>query len=175
MRRPVEREKLERFMSAMGHAVKGPGRIYFTGGATALAYGWRSMTVDVDLKADPEPAGFFEAIALLKDDLEINVELASPSDFLPELPGWRERSPFIVRYGKLDFHHYDPYSQALSKLLRGHDRDLNDVDAMAREGLVDRHRLFELFEAVEPQLIRFPSVDPASFKARVQKFCKESG
>jgi hypothetical protein len=31
------------------------GRIYLTGGATALLYGWRSTTIDVDLKANPEP------------------------------------------------------------------------------------------------------------------------
>jgi hypothetical protein len=63
MRPPVQIEKLEALMSAMGRAVKSPGRIYLTGGATALLHGWRPMTVDVDLKADPEPSGFFEAIA----------------------------------------------------------------------------------------------------------------
>lgn len=44
------------------------------------------MTIDVDLKADPEPSGFFEAIAILKDELSVNIELANPSDFIPELP-----------------------------------------------------------------------------------------
>ena len=37
---------------------------------------------------------------------------------LPSLPGWRERSLFIDRHGRLDFYHYDPYSQALAKLER---------------------------------------------------------
>ena len=87
MRHPVEREKLEALMVALGDRVTGPGRIYFTGGATALLHGWRSMTVDVDLKADPEPAGFFEAIALLKDELAVNIELASPDHFIPTVPG----------------------------------------------------------------------------------------
>jgi hypothetical protein len=27
--------------------------------------------------------------------LGFNVELASPPDFIPELPGWRERSPLV--------------------------------------------------------------------------------
>lgn len=61
MRPPVQIEKLTAVMSAMGRTVKTPGRVYLTGGATALLHGWRPMTVDVDLKADPEPAGFFEA------------------------------------------------------------------------------------------------------------------
>jgi hypothetical protein len=41
----------------------------------------------------------------LKDRLAINVELASPPDFIPELPGWRERSPLVFRDGNVDVHH----------------------------------------------------------------------
>ena len=48
MRPPVQIKKLETLFSAMGRTVKSPGRIYLTGGATALLQGWRSMTVDVE-------------------------------------------------------------------------------------------------------------------------------
>ena len=128
------------------------------------------MTVDVDLKADPEPPGFFEAIATLKDELGINIELASPSDFIPELPGWRSRSPLIARYGQVDFHHYDPYSQALSKLERSHSRDIGDVLAMLRSGLIEKHRLLDLFAEIEPMLIRYPALDPGAFRKTVEDF-----
>ena len=171
MRPPVQIEKLETLMAAMGHRVKSSGRIYLTGGATALLHGWRPMTVDVDLKADPEPAGFFEAIATLKDELAVNIELASPSDFIPELPNWRKRSLFIARHGLIDFYHYDPYSQALSKLERGHSRDLADVDAMLHAGLVRRDLLLKLFLEIEPMLIRYPSLDPRTFRQVVESFC----
>lgn len=80
--------------------------------------------MDVDIKAEPEPTSFFEAIAAIKNDLSLNIELANPSDFIPELPGWHDRSPFIARHGQIDFYHYDPYSQALFKLERGHSRIL---------------------------------------------------
>ena len=174
MRPPVQIEKLEAVMSAMGRTVKSPGRIYLTGGATALLHGWRPMTVDVDLKADPEPAGLFEAIALLKDTLAVNIELASPSDFIPELPLWRERSLFIARHGLIDFYHYDPYSQALSKLERGHSRDLSDVAAMLHSGLIRRDLLFQHFLQIEPCLIRYPALDPGSFRQAVEEFCNDS-
>ena len=167
MRPPVQLEKLQALMAAMGRSVKSPGRVYLTGGATALLHGWRPMTVEVDLKADPEPAGFFEAIAVLKDKLAVNIELASPADFIPELPHWRERSLFIARHGLSDFYHYDPYSQALSKLERGHSRDLTDVDAMLRLGLIGRDRLFEQFLQIEAQLIRYPALDtPSAARSR---------
>jgi hypothetical protein len=32
----------------------GDTRIYFTGGATAVLYGWRASTIDVDLKIVPD-------------------------------------------------------------------------------------------------------------------------
>ena len=76
-------------MEAFGREATGPGRVYLTGGSTAVLEGWREATVDVDLKLDPEPAGAFEAIAHLKDTLDINVELAAPDQFVPPLPGWQ--------------------------------------------------------------------------------------
>lgn len=160
-------------MSALGNRVRGEGSIYLTGGATAVLHGWRSMTVDVDLKADPEPPGFFEALALLKDELDINVELASPDEFIPAVPGWRERSLFIAQHGRVRFFHYDPYAQALSKLQRRHERDLRDVRSMLRSGLIETGILLEKFAQIEPQLIRYPAIDPPSFRAAVQEFCDE--
>jgi hypothetical protein len=61
MRAETDRAKLEALMTALGRAVHGPGRIYLAGGATAVWYGWRQTTVDVDIKPDPEPPGLFEA------------------------------------------------------------------------------------------------------------------
>lgn len=170
MRANLDVEKLESFMRSLGRRIRGQGKIYLTGGATALLHGWRPSTIDIDLKADPEPAGWFEALAVLKDELSVNVELASPDQFIPELPGWRDRSLFIGRHGTLDFYHYDLYSQALAKLERGHARDLTDVAAMRDSGLMKRDRLMELFRRIEPDLIRYPALDPKSFRDSVIRF-----
>jgi hypothetical protein len=175
MRPPVQVERLREFMEALGRETSGEGRVYLTGGATALLYGWRPMTVDIDLKADPEPSRFFEAIAHLKDSLRINVELASPADFIPELPDWRSRSIFIERCGKIDFYHLDPYSQALSKLSRGHPRDLTDIGAMATAGLIRKDRLLDLFNLIRADLIRYPAIDPPSFTKAVMAFANKMG
>ncbi len=172
MRDETDVRKLEAFLRELGNAVTSPGRIYLTGGGTAVLHGWRGMTIDVDLKADPEPNGLFEAIARLKDSLSLNVELASPEDFIPRLPGWEDRSLFIARHGKIDFFHYDLYSQALSKLERSHARDELDVRAMVDRGLVDKSRLWELFEVIESGLLRYPAIDGAGFRTRVADFCR---
>ena len=175
MRHETDRAKLEFFMQELGKRVSSAGRIYLTGGATALLYGWRAATIDIDLKAEPEPDGLFEAIAELKDELEVNVELASPDDFIPPLPDWQTRGVSIGRFGKIDFFHYDFYSQVLSKLERRHDRDLADVAAFAARGLIEKDRLQAMFEQIAPKLIRYPAVDISTFRAAVIEFCNERG
>lgn len=171
MRDETNKAKIHEFFQALGSSVAGEGKIYLTGGATALLYGWRETTVDIDLKPDPKPPRFFEAIAELKEKLNVNLELASPDQFIPELPGWRERSQFIGRYGTVDFYHYDFYAQALSKLERGHGRDRIDVTSMLSEGLINKKRMAELFQAIRPRLIRYPSIDEPSYAATVEEFC----
>jgi len=140
-----------------------------TGGATAVLLGWRPTTVDVDLKLVPEQDAILRAISRLKDKLSINVELASPGDFIPLPAGWEERSVLAKRGRRLSFHHFDPYSQALSKLERDHARDREDVHALLASGLVDSRRLRAYFEEIEPLLYRFPAIDPPAFRARVER------
>ncbi|MDQ6808236.1 MAG: hypothetical protein M3Z64_02245 [Verrucomicrobiota bacterium] len=158
-------------MSALGERVGGPGRIYLTGGGTAVLHGWRTTTIDLDIKADPEPPNLFEALAELKESIDMNIELASPADFIPELPGWRDRSPFIVRRSELEFFHYDLYSQALSKIERSHDRDLADVRAMLDRALVTCEKIWAFFHDIEARLIRYPAIEPAVFRSSVRVIC----
>jgi hypothetical protein len=174
MRHPLDRARLDRFLDALGAQARGPGRVYLTGGATAVALSWRASTIDVDLRLDPEPPGAFEAIAGLKDTLEINVELASPADFLPEVPGWRERSLFVRDVGPVAVYHYDPVSQVLAKLARGLDRDLADADAMFARGLATRAQVAEALAAITPHLARFPRLDAPSLQARVRALLSDA-
>jgi hypothetical protein len=103
----------------------------------------------------------------LKEELDINIELAAPDHFVPTLPGWRERCQFIVRQGRLSFYHYDFYSQALAKIERAHTRDRNDVGKMIESGLVQPGRLAQLFAEVELQIIRYPAIDLELLRKRV--------
>ena len=154
-------------MRALGQKAREPGRVYLVGGASAVLLDWRATTVDIDLELDPALDALLKDIPALKESLQVNVELASPGHFIPPLPGWRGRSPFIVREGVVDFHHYDFYAQALAKIERGHARDHDDVVKMIETGLVQPSRLLELFATIEPELYRYPAIDPASFRRAV--------
>jgi len=168
VRRDVDAARLRTFLRAFGEAARGEATVYLTGGATAVLHGWRPATVDVDLKLEPDRDEVLRAIPRIKEELEMNVELASPDGFLPELPGWRERSPFVAREGLVTFRHYDFYAQALAKVERGHSRDVADVEAMLERGLVLPARLRELHAAIEPELYRFPAVDPPTLRVALE-------
>lgn len=176
MREEVDTKKLERFLTELGKAAKGPGRVYLTGGASALLIGWRAATIDVDLKFNPEPNGVFEAIPRLKNLLDINIELAAPDDFVPALPGWKERSSWIVTHNQVDFYHFDFYTQALSKIERNLSKDESDVVAMIEADLVDPDRLLSLVqELTDEQWGRYPSLEPEIIVQNVNSISENYG
>jgi hypothetical protein len=169
VRELADADRIRRFMRALGAEAREEAAAYLTGGATAVLLGWRETTVDVDLRLEPETDALLRALPRLKDELAINVELASPADFIPVPRGWEDRSVFVAREGRLSFHHFDLYAQALSKLERAHARDLADVGALLERGLVDGSRVRACFDEIEPELYRFPAIDPASFRRRVEE------
>ena len=169
MRELANSTRIEQFMSELGRAVQVESRVYFTGGATAVLQGWRESTIDVDIKLIPDRDEILREIPRLKEELNLNVELAAPSDFIPVPPGWEDRSPLIRREGTVSFHHFDPVAQALSKIERGHAQDQQDVKEMITRGLVTPTDLRAQFEAIEPELYRFPALDPASFRVAVEE------
>jgi uncharacterized nucleotidyltransferase DUF6036 len=164
MRELADADRIREFMRAIGRAAAQTGRVYLTGGATAVLSGWRPTTIDIDIKLEPDQDSVLRAIAELKDALSVNVELASPDDFIPVPDGWADRSVFITTEGRLSFHHFDLYSQALAKIERGHAQDVEDVRMMLARELIDPSRLRRFFEAIAPRLYRYPAVDAGSFK-----------
>lgn len=168
MREPVDRARLELFMRALASTTRRPLQVYLVGGATAVLEGWRDATIDVDLRFGDDADAAMRAIPAIKESLNLNVELASPMDFIPVKAGWQDRSPFVAQQGTVTFRHFDLYAQALAKIERGHSTDQQDVTALIARGLVDRRRLQDYFDEIEPELYRFPAVDPPSFRRAVE-------
>jgi predicted HicB family RNase H-like nuclease len=173
MRQPVTAARVNEFMEALGSGVREPARIFLVGGATAVLLGWRASTVDIDLKIIPDRDDILKQLSALKERLEINIELASPDDFIPALPGWQERSLFVRQEGKLTFLHYDFYAQTLAKIERGHELDDEDVREMVQNQLVEPARVLEMFSRIEPDLHRYPAINAASFRRAVESFVEK--
>lgn len=174
MREPITADNLQVFMKALAAAAKTHSRVYLVGGATSVLLGWRKSTIDVDLKIIPESDEILRSLPRLKEQLHINIELASPDDFIPELPGWQERSRFVRQEGKLSFYHYDFYAQALAKIERGHETDRKDVDHLIASGLVETKRLLELFSLIEDRIYLFPELDRNKFRLAVERVVKDA-
>ena len=173
MSSPLDVKKLMMFLTKLGDGAKSDGNCYLTGGTSALLIGWRDSTLDADIKFDPEPSGVFDAISNLKYEFDINVELASPDNFIPPLKLWKSRSQFIGKFGKLNVFHYDFTAQALSKLARGHQRDIADIHAMLERGLISKQSISEGFAEITLDLKRYPAIDENEFRNRVLRFLGE--
>ena len=59
--------------------------------------------------------------------------------------------------------------QALAKVERGHAQDRADVQALLDAGLIDREEALLAFERIEPELYRYPAIDPATFRRAVEE------
>lgn len=169
MRQPVTADRLRFFMKELASVSRVASRIFLVGGSSAVLLGWRNSTIDIDLKIVPETDELLRSLPGLKERLHINIELASPDDFIPALPGWQERSTFVAQEGKLSFYHYDFYAQALAKIERRHEIDLQDVDNLIDSGLVNPDRLLEMFFRIEDQLHRYPELNKKSFREAVEQ------
>jgi hypothetical protein len=71
--------------------------------------------------------------------------------------------------GRVAFDHFDLYAQALAKVERGHRHDLADVHEMTARGLIDPRHALAYFARMEPELYRFPAIDPPSFRRAVEE------
>jgi hypothetical protein len=159
-------------MHALGREARRDVRVYLVGGATAVLLGWRPSTIDIDLVMRPEDEHLLRAIVGLKESIGVNVELASPADFIPVPEGWEDRGRFITTLGRVSFYHYDPYAQALAKVERGHQQDQTDVREMLARGWIDPARAKAYYDAIEPALYRFPAIHAPAFRAAVEEAFK---
>jgi hypothetical protein len=168
VRAPVDEGRIRQLMDAFGREAGHPLHVYLVGGATAVLFGWRTSTIDVDMVLRPEDDSLLRALPTLKERLQVNIEFASPADFIPIPEGWEDRSPFIAEVGVVTFHHFDLYAQALAKVERGHRQDLVDVAAMLARRLIEPERARAYFARIEPELYRFHAVDANGFRRAVE-------
>jgi hypothetical protein len=168
VREVADAGRVRELMRSLGRLARDSASIYFTGGATAVLYGWRASTVDVDLRVEPDRDEILRDLVALKERLNINIELASPQDFVPVSADWRAQSPFIERQGRISFHHFDLYAQALSKAERHHAQDIDDIRAMLGLGLIQPEAMLRYHERVATELHRYPAIEAEALRSAVE-------
>jgi hypothetical protein len=171
MRDNSGKKKIEDFITEISKHVKVPLSVYFNGGATAVMFRLRETTIDVDLYFEPDEMQMYKAIQLLKEELNMNIELAAPHDFVAPLSQWRERSLFITTKNKINFFHYDLYSQIISKVQRGWKQDLSDAQGFLAQ--LESKLLIKLFKEAKPGFIKYPAVDVNQLEKKLGQFIHE--
>jgi len=155
MRPPIDRLRVHYFLVKLGMEFRHPARLYLVGGTTLVYEGLREQSLDIDISyevADEDDAEFARVLRGLKEDMQINVELASPGDFIPLPAGWKERAKHVGRFGQVDVFHFDLYSTALSKIERGREGDFQDVLAMLQGGQIRFDELRQAYENILPRI-----------------------
>lgn len=176
VRRELTREGLRELMAELArNAPRGESfRVYVVGGGTAVLSGWRSSTIDADLHAERDEV--FRDIQGIKDRLGLNIELVRPEHFVPALAGSDDRHLFIDRVGEIDFYHYDPYAQLLSKIVRGFRKDLLDAGNFVESGMVAPRRFQELVRGIpDSAFARYPNLSRDAVLTAVEDFLSEIG
>lgn len=144
-------------------------RVYIVGGGTAVLSGWRSATIDVDLHADRDDV--FRDIQAIKERLDLNIEFARPEHFVPPLAGSDRRHVLIDRLGNVEFFHYDPYAQLLSKIVRGFRKDVLDARRFLQSGMVEPGTFRNLVHQIpESAYAKYPSLSHDAVISAVDEF-----
>jgi hypothetical protein len=171
MRHALTRDRLVALMKELARTAprRGTFRVYLVGGGTAVYLGWRASSIDVDLFSDQEAV--FRDIQAIKERLNVNIEFARPEDFVPPLKGSADRHVFVDTVGSISFHHYDPYAQALSKIVRGFQRDLEDARMFIHSGLVEPRKLRALVSAIpDSAYAGYPTLSRRAVEQAVETF-----
>jgi hypothetical protein len=167
MRPNVGKSQIDDFLKNLGRAFHKQGRLYLVGGAALVHLGIRSGTtqdIDIEIRATNEDE-MTEAIRRLKDTMKINVEFASPADFIPIPSQWEMNAKYVGRYGSIDVFYFDFYSITLSKIERGSTADINDVKLLVQHGIIDLQELDNAYNEVLPRVGKRPynRLDPQKF------------
>ena len=168
----VTKADIEKFLNALGKTYRKAGRLYLAGGAALVHMGLRSgstLDIDVVIEASNEDE-MITAIRRLVEQMQINIEFASPADFIPIPSQWAAHAKYIGRYGKIDAFYFDLYSLALSKISRSSDRDLVDVKLLVQQKLIMLDELDAAYQEVLPRMGKRPyiNLDPQKFAKRYE-------
>ena len=171
MRERTDRARLRRFLRALGGRLRRPVRFYLVGGSVLIDLGLRPLTLDIDYVAaadDPSALADLElAIRALKNELDVNVEPASPADFLPIPPSVLDRSRYIGRHGPLSVYYYHLPSLVVAKAARGFEQDLADAERLVRAGEVDWQEVEDTWREVRASPTGWLRYEPDEVERRV--------
>jgi hypothetical protein len=161
---PVTSTALETFLRRLGERIQQPVTLYLLGGSALRLLGSPRETLDVDYSLEPGAPEVEKTLNALAKELKLDLEAVPLAQFVPLPPAAEQRRRFIGRYGQVEVYIFDLYSIALSKIARGFESDLEDVQFLLAQGLIAWPDLEAFFQAILPE-VRRADIDPQEFQA----------
>jgi hypothetical protein len=174
-REDATRERIDAFLHELGRRFTGRGALYLAGGSMLVYAGFRPRTIDVDYRVEltaGDDTQFIQALRAAQRLVNLNIEPASPADFIPLPSGWRERSRFLTQERGLAIYAFDLLSTALSKIERGQERDIEDVLALCHTGAIGVKQILQAFDEIAPRIETeaLPRITEQDFRRKIEAF-----
>lgn len=171
----IDAEGVRAFLTILGERWGEDGRLTLLGGCALLLLGNSRTTLDIDYVGDDiAKTPFQHLIDKVAAEQRVHVDAVPIDQFVPVPADSEARKIHVGRYGRLDVFVLDPYVIAISKLDRGFDSDLDDVDFLLQRGILDLDRLkVEVTQAMD-RANSF-QIDPVSVRARLDAVAERRG
>jgi hypothetical protein len=166
--------KIEEFLQKLGAQCPQTTALYLLGGTALYLLGSTRPTKDIDYVGNDLPSHqdpFASLIQQIARELQISVEAVPIEGFLPVPDGNTERHIHLNTFGFLATYIYDPYTIALSKIDRGFETDLQDVQFLVTQGYVDLPLLEQQATMLESQAAPY-LIDVAIFRRHLDTLKK---
>ncbi len=161
---PVTKKALIRFFGSLGEKLEYSVSINLLGGSALFLLGSPRETLDVDCLSRPLSNDLERIISEFAEKHKLDVEIVPLDEFIPLPSGTENRHILFGEFGQLRVFIFDLYSIALSKIARGFDADLEDVQFLLKNGLIEFNELEHLFDEILPESAS-ADIDSREFQA----------
>jgi len=165
---------LQVFFKRLGEQVPTRVTFYLMGGSALCLLGSPRETLDVDYSIEDAPPEIETVLKQLAAELRLDLEAVPMTEFIPLPPEAEQRRRFVGRYGQVDVYIFDLYSIALSKVARGFESDLEDVEFLLDRGLIAWDALETHFGTILPRA-RSVDIDPEEFRQYFETLKRKRG
>jgi hypothetical protein len=165
---------LQNFFQRLGEQISTPATFYLLGGGALCMLGSPRETLDVDYSVEDAPPETETVLKQLAAELRLDLEAVPMAEFIPLPPEAQQRRRFVGRYGQVDVYIFDLYSIALSKIARGFESDLEDVEFLLDRDLIAWDMLETHFKTILPR-VRSADIDLKEFQQYFKTLKRKRG
>jgi hypothetical protein len=159
-------EEIIDFLDRLSKRYTSDAIIYVLGGVALCVLGNPRRTVDIDytIEAPPdETQELIKSVQTLADEMKLELESVPLEKFIPLPKAAGSRHRWVGKFGSLAVYVFDPYSIALSKLARGFEADLQDIQFLLQEKIINLNQLGIFVEEALPKAWDY-DIDPAELR-----------